>query len=38
MGFYIVDKLNVKLLDATRPNKYKYLDMDTLKEKYKLED
>jgi len=38
MGFYIADKLNVKLLDATTPNKYKYLDMDTLKEKYKLED
>ncbi|HHC79340.1 MAG TPA: hypothetical protein ENK46_05620 [Flavobacteriia bacterium] len=38
MGFYIADKLNVRLLDATTPNKYKYLDMDTLKEKYKLED
>ena len=35
MGFYIANKLNVKLLDATIPNNYKYLDLDELKERYK---
>ena len=35
MGFHIANKLNVKLLDATVPNNFKYLDMDELKEIYK---
>lgn len=34
MGFYIADKLNVKLLDATIPNNYKYLNLNELKELY----
>ena len=35
LGYQIAKKLNVKLLDATQKNNYKYLDMDKLKEKYK---
>jgi len=34
-GFKIANQLNIKLLDATKRNNYKYLDMDKLKEKYK---
>jgi len=35
MGFHIANKLNVKLLDATKRNNYNYLDMNELKKKYK---
>lgn len=35
MGFYVATKLNVKLLDATVPNNYKYLNLNELKERYK---
>lgn len=35
-GFYIANQLNIKLLDSTEKNNYKYLDMSELKEKYKL--
>ena len=34
-AFEIADQLNVKLLDATERNNYKYLNMDELREKYK---
>lgn len=34
-AFYIANKLNIKLFDATEKNNFKYLDMDKLKEKYK---
>ena len=34
-AFEIASQLNIKLLDATKRNNYKYLDMDELKEKYK---
>ena len=34
-AFYIANKLNIKLLDATDKGNFKYLDMVKLKEKYK---
>ena len=34
-GYYIANQLHIKLLDATIPNDYNYLDMNELKEKYK---
>ena len=34
MGFHIAHNLNVKLLDATIPNNYKYVDLDELNELY----
>jgi len=36
MAFYIASKLNIKLLDATKANDYKYLDMGELKKKFKI--
>jgi len=33
-GFDIANQLNIKLLDATTPNKNKFLDLDLLKGKY----
>lgn len=35
IAFEIADQLNIKLLDATKQNNYKYLNMDKLKDKYK---
>lgn len=36
MGFHISNKLEVKLLDATKPNNYKYLSTQEVKEKLNL--
>tara|TARA_R110002073_G_scaffold139232_2_gene289437 strand:- start:224659 stop:225207 length:549 start_codon:yes stop_codon:yes gene_type:complete len=33
-AYYIANQLNIKLLDATEKNNYKYLDMVKLKDKY----
>lgn len=35
LGFRIANQLNIKLLDATEKNNFKYLDMNVLREKYK---
>ena len=37
-GYYIANQLNIKFLDATKRNDYKYLDMNALKEKYEQKD
>jgi len=34
-AFKIADQLNIKLLDTTRKNNYRYLNMEELRKKYK---
>ena len=36
-AFKIADKLNIKILDATVEKRYKYLNMEELRKKYKAQ-